>query len=505
MRKIQILDTTLRDGEQTPGVNFNTKEKVQIALELQSWGVDVIEAGFPISSTGDFEAVKAIANTVDSSTVAGLARCNEKDIDAATEAIKGAKDSQIHIFLATSPVHMEYKLKMTPDQVLESIEHHTKYTRNLVGKVQFSPEDATRTDKEFLREAVQTAIKAGATVINIPDTVGYSNPTEYGELFKYIIANTDSDGISFSSHCHNDLGLAVANALAAIENGSNRVEGAINGIGERAGNCALEEIAVGLHIRKDFYNCETNIDLGKTKALSNLVADLSGITPQKNKAIVGANAFSHESGIHQDGVLKNPTTYEIITPQLVGVDENSLPLGKLSGKHAFKTKLQALGFKLNDDQVLEAFKEFKHLADKKKYVLDNDIKAIVLGDNLEFAGDYLLEKLLLAYTAGGEQAAIVSVKFPDGSVQNKTAFGKGSVEAIFNAIDKLFDIDTQLLNYGLEAVTSGIESQAEVYVNLSDPGADKGYNAIGIDYDVLFASAKAYLQAYSQVVRHCEA
>lgn len=328
MKTIQFFDTTLRDGEQTPGVNFNTKEKVQIAKQLEKWGIDTIEAGFPIASIGDFEAVKAIAENAEKMTVAGLARCQKADIDRAHEALQNAKHPQIHVFLATSPVHMEFKLKMTPDEVIASIKEHVSYAKTKFEKVQFSPEDATRTDKPFLLKAVQTAIDAGATIINVPDTVGYSNPTEYGALFKFLIENIQSDEeIIFSSHCHDDLGMATANALAAIENGARRVEGTINGIGERAGNTALEEVALALYIRKDFYEAQSNITLNETKRTSDLVSRLSGVAVPRNKAIIGANAYAHESGIHQDGVLKNPDTYEIITPSLVGVNENSLPLG----------------------------------------------------------------------------------------------------------------------------------------------------------------------------------
>ncbi|NCB64752.1 MAG: 2-isopropylmalate synthase, partial [Bacilli bacterium] len=392
---IQFFDTTLRDGEQTPGVNFNTKEKVQIALQMEKWGIDVIEAGFPISSEGDFEAVKAIAGAVKNMTVAGLARCNEKDIDAAYEALKDAADPQIHIFIATSPVHMEFKLKMSKAEVLASVAHHVAYAKSKFEKVQFSPEDATRSDWDFLVEVVNLAIEKGATVINIPDTVGYTNPTEFGNLFKYLKQNvTRFDDVIFSSHCHDDLGMATANALAAVENGALRVEGTINGIGERAGNTALEEVAVALHIRKNYYEKETGMVLKETKRTSDLVSRLSGMPVPRNKAVIGGNAYAHESGIHQDGVLKNPETYEIITPQLVGVEHNSLPLGKLSGRHAFVDRIAQMGYEISDPAEIKIlFARFKELADKKKNVTEEDIHALMVGKSIEDESAYELKRL----------------------------------------------------------------------------------------------------------------
>ncbi len=496
MRKIQFFDTTLRDGEQTPGVNFNTNEKIQIALQLEKWGVDVIEAGFPIASPGDFEAVQAIAKATKKITVAGLARCQKKDIDRAHEALKEANDPQIHLFLATSDVHLKYKLKMTREEVLASIKEHVSYARGLCEKIQFSPEDATRTDKAFLLEAIQTAIDAGATIINVPDTVGYSNPSEYGALFAYLIANIKSEQeIIFSSHCHDDLGMATANALAAIENGAQRVEGAINGIGERAGNTALEEVAVALHIRKDFYQCEANIILNETKRTSDIVARLSGFAIPRNKAVIGGNAYAHESGIHQDGVLKNPETYEIITPQLVGVHTNSLPLGKLSGRHAFTTKMAELGYTLTDEEVKNLFKKFKALADKKKHITDEDLIALQADEIRRSEETYQLKTVQLQYVSNGYQGAVVSIKDPDEKLHTASAIGDGSIQAIYNSIDQIFNQHPRLVNYEITALTSGEDAQAEVHVSIECKETNVRINGIGIDFDVLQASAKAYTQA----------
>jgi 2-isopropylmalate synthase len=500
MENIQFFDTTLRDGEQTPGVNFNTKEKVQIAKQLEKWGIDTIEAGFPIASDGDFEAVKAIAENVEKMTVAGLARCQKADIDRAYEALQHARYPQIHVFLATSPVHMEYKLKMSPDEVLASIKEHVSYAKTKFDKVQFSPEDATRTEKQFLLKAVQTAIDAGATIINVPDTVGYSNPTEYGALFKFLIENIQSkEEIIFSSHCHDDLGMATANALAAIENGARRVEGTVNGIGERAGNTALEEVALALYIRKDFYQVQSNITLNETKRTSDLVSRLSGVAVPRNKAIIGANAYAHESGIHQDGVLKNPDTYEIITPSLVGVNENSLPLGKLSGRHAFTKKMEALGYQLTEGELKVAFKRFKSLADKKKQVTEDDLIALMVGQTQEYSEDYRLERVQLQYVSDGSQGAIVSIHSGEAeAVKTESAIGSGSIQAIYNSIDKIFEQRPALEEYYIKAITGGEDAQAEVHVTLSDRQTKKKFNGIGIDFDVLEASAKAYVKASEQ-------
>lgn len=500
MRKIQFFDTTLRDGEQTPGVNFNTREKVQIALQLEQWGVDAIEAGFPIASPGDFEAVQEIARILKKTTTVGLARCQKGDIDRTYEALKDAVDPQIHVFLATSDIHMRDKLKMSREEVLASIKEHVQYARKFFKKVQFSPEDASRTQRDFLLEAVQTAIDAGATIINVPDTVGYSNPTEYGAIFAYLIQNIKSESeIIFSSHCHDDLGMATANALAAIENGANRVEGAVNGIGERAGNTALEEVAVALYIRNDFYQATSNIVLNETKRTSDLVSRLSGINVPRNKAVIGGNAYAHESGIHQDGVLKNPETYEIITPQLVGVQTNSLPLGKLSGRHAFATKMDSLGYQFEKERLDQLFKSFKQLADKKKQVNDADLMALVIDDIHQENEEHKLAALQLQFVSNGMQGAIVSIDNQAKETLTASETGAGSIQAIYNAIDQIFEQKPILTSYEISAITSGEDAQAEVYVTLEDDKGQRKTNGVGIDFDVLQASAKAYIQASSQM------
>lgn len=497
--KIQFFDTTLRDGEQTPGVNFNTKEKVRIAQQLEKWGIDAIEAGFPNSSIGDFEAVQAIAKALTTTTVVGLARCYKPDIDRAYDALSVAKFPQIHLFLATSDIHMEYKLKKTPTEVLAAIKEHVSYAKTKFDVVQFSPEDATRTRREFLLEAVQTAVDAGATIINVPDTVGYSNPTEYGAIFKYLIDHCQNiENVIFSPHCHDDLGMATANSLAAVENGARRVEGTINGIGERAGNTALEEVALALHVRKDFYQHETNIVLGETKRTSDLVSQLSGVSVPRNKAIIGANAYAHESGIHQDGVLKNPDTYEIITPSLVGVATNSLPLGKLSGRHAFTSRMEEMGYQLSDEEMNQAFKKFKALADKKKQVTESDLHALIVGQASEGEEVYRLHGLQLQYVSDGKQGAIVSIETDEGIVSD-SAIGSGSIQAIYNTIDRLMEQAPRLNHFSIKSVTEGEDAQAEVHVTVQDQQDGRIYNGVGIDFDVLQASAKAYIQASNYI------
>lgn len=500
MRKIQFFDTTLRDGEQTPGVNFNTKEKVKIAKQLEEYGIDAIEAGFPVTSPGDFEAVTEIAKAMTITTVVGLARCHKKDIDIAYEALKHAKYPQIHVFLATSPIHMEFKLKMTETEVLNSIRENVSYAKSKFKKVQFSPEDATRSDISFLIKAVQTAIDAGATIINIPDTVGYSNPTEYGSLFKRVIDSCQmEEEVIFSCHCHNDLGMSTANALAAIENGATRVEGTINGIGERAGNTAIEEVALALYVRKDFYQAESQINLEQTKTTSDLVSRLSGIPVHKTKPIIGSNAFAHESGIHQDGVLKHPDTYEIMTPQLIGLKNNKLPIGKLSGSHAFSQKLESLGYHLSNDKQNELFKAFKILADKKKNVEDKDIHALVTGNLIDVNQEIELKNLQLLFNSEGEKTAAIEILTEQNHEVSDSATGSGSIQAIYNTINRIMKKDVSLEQFRIESITSGEDSQAEVFVEIKDAKSDERANGVGIDFDILTASAKAYINAFSKL------
>ncbi|WP_049417204.1 2-isopropylmalate synthase [Staphylococcus hominis] len=496
---IQIFDTTLRDGEQTPGVNFSFDERLSIAKQLEKWGVDVIEAGFPASSTGSFKSVEAISKALTTTAVCGLARCKKSDIDAVYEATKCAAKPRVHVFIATSPIHLEHKLKMTQEEVLESIKEHVSYAKSLFDVVQFSPEDASRTDQPFLIKSVQTAVDAGATIINIPDTVGYSYPSEYGVIFKSLITNVKSEKeIIYSAHCHDDLGMAVANSLAAIENGAKRIEGTVNGIGERAGNTALEEIALALYVRKAHYGIETKLKLEQTKLTSDLISRYAGIRVPRNKAIVGQNAFSHESGIHQDGVLKNPETYEIMTPQLVGISKNELPLGKLSGKHAFAEKLKTLGYDIEPKQQIELFKQFKAVADKKKSVSDRDIHAIIQGSEHEQNAIYQVETLQLQYVSNGLQSAVVVIKDKKGHIYQDSSIGTGSIVAIYNAVDRIFKKDSELIDYRIDSVTEGTDAQAEVHVELVIE--NQHVNGIGIDHDILQASCKAYVEAHAKYI-----
>jgi len=491
MRKIEFFDTSLRDGEQTPGVSFSISEKVTIAKQLEKWGISVIEAGFPAASPDSFEAVKQIADSLNDTAVTALARCVISDIDKAVEAVKGAKYPQIHVFIATSPIHMKYKLKISPEEVLKNIDMCVRYARERVEVVEFSPEDATRTELNFLLEAVQTAVDAGATYINIPDTVGYTTPEEYGKIFKFLIDNTKSEReIIFSPHCHDDLGMAVANSLAAIKAGAGRVEGTVNGIGERAGNAALEEIAVALHIRKDFYQAQSPLKLSETAATAELISQFSGITIPKNKAIVGANAFAHESGIHQDGVLKNAETYEIITPELVGIKHNSLPLGKLSGRHAFSEKLTELNIAYDDESLAILFEKFKKLADKKKEITDADIHALFTGETVKNLAGFILDNVQI-----DGHKALVQLKNQEEEIYVSQGEGSGSVDAIFKAIDKVFNHQLKLISYSVDAVTDGIDAQATTLVSVENLSTGTIFNAKGVDYDVLKGSAIAYMNA----------
>lgn len=496
MRKVEFLDTTLRDGEQTPGVNFSIKEKLAIAKQLEKWGISSIEAGFPAASPDSFEAVKQIAAAMTKTAVSGLARSVKSDIDACYEALKDAKFPQCHVFIATSPIHREFKLKKSKEEILAAIAEHVAYARSKFDVVEFSPEDATRTELDFLLEVVQTAVNAGATYINIPDTVGFTTPEEFGYIFKYLIENVVSDHeIIFSPHCHDDLGMATANTLAAVKNGAGRVEGTLNGIGERAGNVALEEVAVALNIREDYYQATSDIVLNETVNTSELISRYSGIPIPKNKAVVGGNAFSHESGIHQDGVLKNPLTYEIITPELVGVKKNSLPLGKLSGRHAFVEKLKDLALDFEDSEVATLFAKFKSLADKKHDITDADIVALIAGTDIENPEGFHFGDLKLTSNPDDTVTAQVTMSNTEDETVDVIANGKGSVEAIYNAIDKFFNQTVKLESYTMDAVTDGIDAQARVTVSVENVDTGTIFNASGIDFDVLKAGAIAYVNA----------
>jgi len=499
MRKIYIFDTTLRDGEQSPGVNLNTQEKVEIALQLEKLGVDRIEAGFPAASPGDLAAVNSVARAVKNATIVGLARSREQDIEAAREALKDAQDPCLHLFLATSPIHRKYKLRMDKRQVLETAEAAIKYAKRYFGKIEFSPEDAGRTELDYLCEVVAMAIRAGATVINIPDTVGYMTPVEFGNIFKVLRENVPGiENVQLSAHCHDDLGMATANALAAIMNGADQIEGTINGIGERAGNTAIEEVAMALETRQDFFQAKTTLVLSEIARTSRLVSKLTGMPVPANKAIVGANAFAHESGIHQDGMLKEKTTYEIMSPETIGLKESKLVLGKHSGRHAFREKLIDLGYELDDESLNQAFAKFKDLADKKKTVTDEDILALIeekLDDTPEV---FSLETIQLSYGNQSVPTATVRIRTMEGDLLEEAAVGNGSVDSIYRAIDKVTKEDVELEDYSIHSVTQGKDALGEVHVVLAQ--GDISVQGRGVSTDILEASARAYIDAINRLI-----
>ncbi|MCP8937221.1 2-isopropylmalate synthase [Alsobacter sp. SYSU M60028] len=495
--RVLIFDTTLRDGEQSPGATMTLEEKLEIADLLDEMGVDIIEAGFPIASQGDFEAVTQIAGRVKNATVAGLARAGDKDIDRAGEAVRHARRGRIHTFISTSPVHMKWKLQMEPDAVLQKVIASVTRARNLVEDVEWSAEDGTRTELDFLCRCVEAAIKAGATTINIPDTVGYTVPEEYAQLFRTVRERVpNSDKAVFSVHCHNDLGMAVANTLAGVVGGARQIECTVNGIGERAGNAALEEIVMAIRTRGDKFPFQTGVEPTMLMRASKLVAAATSFPVQYNKAIVGRNAFAHESGIHQDGMLKNTQTYEIMTPESVGVLKTSLVMGKHSGRHAFKEKLKELGYELGENALEDAFKRFKDLADRKKHVYDEDIEALV-DDELVTAHDRI-KVVALTVIAGtqGPQLATLTLDV-DGAHRTVQSRGNGPVDATFNAIQELVPHQAKLELYQVHAVTEGTDAQAEVSVRL----AEDGYSVTGkaSDPDTLVASARAYLGALNRL------
>lgn len=496
-KRIQIFDTTLRDGEQTPGVSLNVKEKVEIAKQLELLGVDVIEAGFPIASNGDFEAVKAIAKTVKNSIVNGLSRANKEDIDRAWEALKYAKKPRIHTFIATSDIHMKYKLNMEPDEVLKGAHDMVKYAKTLCDDIEFSPEDGSRTRPEFLYKVLESVIDAGATVVNIPDTVGYATPGEFGAFIKGIKENVLNIGKAIISvHCHNDLGLAVANSLAAIENGAEQIECAINGLGERAGNAALEEIVMALKTRGDYFDYKTDIITERIHRVSSMVSNFTGISIQKNKAIVGANAFAHESGIHQHGVLNNSKTYEIMTPESIGLKQNNMVLGKHSGRHAFQERLKELGYNLDKEKIDEAFRKFKDLADKKKEISDSDIEALVDQDVISVNEKYDLQNFQVTTGNDAVSTATVKIKEED-KIMQEAACGDGPINAVFNAIERTTGINVKLEDYSLKAITSGKDALGEVTVKVDIHGGK--FIGRGISMDIIEASVKAYMNAINKV------
>ncbi|MBC7520995.1 MAG: 2-isopropylmalate synthase [Sandarakinorhabdus sp.] len=495
---IRIFDTTLRDGEQSPGCSMNLEEKLKVAAQLEALGVDVIEAGFAIASEGDFEAVTAVAKQCETAIVASLARAALPDIDRAWAAVRHAKRPRIHTFIATSPLHMRAKLNMTPEQVLDAIARSVGHARNLCEDVEWSAEDATRTDPDFLVRAVEVAIKAGATTINLPDTVGYATPETYGAMFRDVIGRVPgAEKAIFSTHCHNDLGLAVANTLAAIMAGARQCEATVNGIGERAGNAAVEEIAMAIRVRHDVLPVRTGIVTTEITKASRLVSGITGMAVQANKAIVGANAFAHESGIHQDGMLKDSSTYEIMTPESVGQGATNLVLGKHSGRAAFRQKLGEMGYDLSDNEFGDAFKRFKDLADAKKQVFDEDIVALV--DDQVLRGHDRIQVVEVEVYCGsnGPQRAILTLNI-DGVEHTAAVRGNGPVDALFNAVRKLEPHDGATLQlYQVHAVTAGTDAQAEVSVVLSEDG--RTARGTGAHTDTLVASAKAYVNALNKL------
>ncbi len=495
---IKIFDTTLRDGEQSPGASMSLEEKIQIAEIFDEMGVDIIEAGFPIASNGDFESVKEVSRIVKNVQVCGLSRAGQKDIDRAAEALKYAKNPRIHTFISTSPVHMQYKLQMNEQEVLDAINFSVSRARNLVEDVQWSAEDATRTDRDFLFKCVDMAISSGATTINIPDTVGYTTPDEYYEIIDSLIKNIpDSDKVVFSTHCHNDLGLAVANSLSGVRAGARQIECTMNGIGERAGNAALEEIVMSMKVRNDILDYDSGVETTLFTRASKLVSSVTSFPVQFNKAIVGKNAFAHESGIHQDGMLKNNETYEIMTPESIGLNESTLVMGKHSGRHAFKEKAKELGYVLADNQLNDAFYRFKDLADKKKEVFDDDIVALI--DDEFSKGLDVIKLVSLSIYAGteGPQFADLSLEI-DGEVKQNKSEGDGPVDALFNSIRTLIPHTASLQLYQVHAVTEGTDAQAEVSVRLHESG--KTVIGRGADTDTLVASARAYISALNRLM-----
>ncbi len=500
--KVLIFDTTLRDGEQAPGASMNSDEKMEVAYQLEKLGVDIIEAGFPVISPGDFDSVKMVAKKIKRAKVCGLARSIKKDIDAAYDAVKIAKDGRIHVFLATSKIHMEYKLKKNKEEIVQMAVDAVRYAKKKIADIEFSPEDASRTEREFLFRILEEVIKAGARTVNIPDTVGYSMPAEYGQLIADIKNNVPNiHKAIISVHCHDDLGLGVANSLMAVKNGARQVECTVNGIGERAGNASMEEIVMAIKTRADFYQCSTNINTTEICKASRLVSRFTGFVVPPNKAIVGNNAFRHEAGIHQDGVLKERSTYEIMSPDDVGFVGTGLVLGKHSGRHAFKVRLKSLGIDLKEEQVDAAFERFKILADKKKQVFDEDLIAIVEDEIKVSKRIWLLDDLTT--TSGAKIIPEVKIVLKSKNRKyTKISSGDGPVDACYKAIDAITKIKGKLLDYSIQSVTQGKDALGEVTIRVKIN--DKVVMARGTSTDIIVASAKAYIDAVNKVLTQGE-
>ena len=501
-RRIKILDTTLRDGEQSPGCSMNLREKLQIARQLENLKVDVIEAGFAIASKGDFNSVMEVAKAIKTCTVSSLARAVHKDIDVAWDAIKYAQNPRIHTFIATSDIHMKYKLKMTEDEVLERAVNMVAHAKKYCSDIEFSAEDATRSNPQFLIKLFERVINAGATVINIPDTVGYTTPDEYYEFIKTIRENTPNmDKVDISVHCHNDLGLAVANSISALKAGATQIECTINGIGERAGNAALEECVMAINTRKDVLNYICNIDTTKIMKSSKLLSSITGVYVQPNKAIVGENAFAHESGIHQHGVLEDRSTYEIMTPESIGLSGNNIVLGKHSGKHAVEDRIKALGFSLDKEKINEVFIQFKELADKKKVVYDEDLAALISTEQVDIPKKYELKRFVInsGNTITSMACVVLSV---DGQNIEEASTGDGPVDSAFKAIDKIIGLDVELEDYSLRSVSEGNDAQGEAIAKIKFK--EKIYTGRGLSTDIVEASINSYINALNKVINSIE-
>ena len=496
--KIFIFDTTLRDGEQSPGASMNMQEKVRLARQLVLLNVDIIEAGFPIASKGDFECVKSIADTIKGAQIAGLARCSKQDIDRAWEALKKGENPRIHTFLATSDIHMRYKLKMDRDQVLALAIESVKYAAQYTSNVEFSAEDASRSDLDFVCQVFEAVINAGATTLNFPDTTGYALPDEFGAKIAYLIQNIPNiDRAVLSVHCHNDLGLAVANSLAAVNNGARQVECTINGLGERAGNTAMEELVMAVRTRADLLTVHTDVVTEHIHPSSRLVSTITGMPVQPNKAIVGANAFAHESGIHQDGVLKERTTYEIMNPSDIGLTKGNLVLGKHSGRHALKDRIEVMGYTLTNDELDRVFIRFKALADVRKEIFDEDVEAIIMDEIIRIPE--VFELISLGVMSGSMKLPTAAVRLKvDGEVREGAAIGVGPIDATYRAIAKLTGTSSKLLFFSVSSITGGTDSQGDVLVRIEDN--DRMVIGYGLDPDIITASGKAYLNGLNRLV-----
>jgi 2-isopropylmalate synthase len=497
MRIIKIFDTTLRDGEQSPGASMNVPEKLVLAKQLAKLGVDIIEAGFAFSSPGDFEAIKTIGNEVEGPVICSLARAREGDIKRAWEALKDAPRRRIHTFHSTSDIHLKHQFRISREEALKRSVEMVKLARSLVEDVEFSPMDATRTDVHFLCEVVEAVIDAGASTVNIPDTVGYSIPVEFGAMIKTIHDRVkDIDRAVISVHCHNDLGLSTANSLSAVLNGAGQIECTINGIGERAGNCSMEEVVMSLRTRSDIFHADTRINTEEIMRTSRLITKITGISVQPNKAIVGANAFAHESGIHQDGLLKEKTTYEIITPESIGLHSTKFVLGKHSGRHAFKTRLQELGYVLGDEELNSTFERFKRLADQKKDIFDEDIETLISQDVTKVPEVYSLIDLHVVSGINQKPTATVTLKI-GGNIIDRTEHGDGPVDATYKAIASMTDTKSHLLKFEVKGITGGTDALGEVVVSLEEDG--RTVRGHGADTDIIVASAKAYISALNKL------